>query len=236
MTETFELIANTIVDSLEYNYPEIKNKLNFDTQNSYKYSKLDIINTELSKKLTDEKYIFHGFKRYGWEGRMLVDLQEENLISITSESNLNDLIRSKDNRKYHYIPILSSFNSTTNAANVQLCFEGFENYEMYESKRVKILEGLKIDVSSYKYHVITFELENGKISALNSYVLTPKFDIIEKISLMKLVRLDYRDLSRFDSNELEYNDNNTELINNRENKQNKGIKLGLKKEYLKKQS
>lgn len=209
-----------------------KYALNFETKNCFGMMKSDVINKHLKQVFDSSRYIIHTFKRYSWEGVLVIDLESKSLVSITSNSNLNHVPKVKERSIPHYMQTLLHCLNARVDANQQITFEGFESFEdeVYEDDFAKIINGLDLDFNDFTYYIVAYDFKSNKVTDMSWYLLGPDFNIAEKTNMMELVKPDFIELTASDDLEIG-NDNSTE----KQPQPRKGIPLGLKENKLKKE-
>jgi len=227
-------LVNCITESLNSDVPDKKYALGLDSHNYERFLKSDVINSNLKMKFSEENYIVHKFKKGGWEGRFIIDLDTKAIVSITTTQNLKNIPTVKDRRIPHYMQsCLYVINEHVNSPK-QISFgdQGTRFCrEDYEEDFNNLTSSLDLDIEEYTYYVVTYDYKFNKVTDITWYLMDKDFVVATSESLSNLIKPDFTELT-------------SELVVDKENKasnksQNsekskKGIPLGLKKENKKK--
>ena len=224
-------LANVIVESLEQDFLGMKYKLDLDSSNYLGMMKSDVINTNLIKVFTSDRYVVHKFKRRAWEGRFVLDIESKSLVIITSIPNLNKIPAVKDRKVPHYMQTVLWYLNDAVTAKKQISFNPMFSFDsrVYEDDFANIFGQLDIDLDDYTYYVVAYDFNSNKVTDMNWYLLGTEFNVAEKTSMMDLVNPDFINLTNSDV------ESHEELLEEEEKDEpKKGIKLGLKQKVMKK--
>lgn len=232
MEKLKEIIANMVVQSLERDFLEKKYILDLDSHNNLGMMKSDVINTNLTKAFSSNRFIIHKFKRYAWEGRFIVDLQTKIIVSITTISNLNHIPKVKGRKTPHYMQTALKVFNDTKTVKKQMSFDFYSDFhpEIYKEDMSNLFSSLDINLDEYTYYVVAYDFRRNKVTELNWCLLGSEFNVVEKSSMMNLVKPDFIDLTQGEN----FNCDASEVIEQKKSLK-KRIKLGLKKNVLEKE-
>ena len=228
-----EKIANVIAESLEHDFLDKKYSLGLDSHNCLGIMKSDVINTNLNRVFCSDRYNVHTFKRFAWEGRFIIDCKTKSLVSITSISNLNRIPKVKGRKFPHYMQTCLNYFNESIAVNKQISFDGLDikfDTQLYNDDMSEMLSGTNIDLDDYTYYIVAYDYNLNRVDEINWYLLGPDFNVVEKSSIMNLIKPDFINLTLAENSD----DSNTELQKQKELPK-KGIKLVLKENILKKE-
>ena len=224
-------IANIVAKSMEQDFLDIKYSLLLESHNFYRIIKIDIINDNLMGLNKFDSYHAHKFVRSGWEGRLIIDTKTKSIISVTTISNLRQLISKIETRKYHYIDIiLFNLNSKYNLYE-QIQLEETLNIEdqTYKRKFKEITNNLDINLEDYTYHIVAYDFRYDKVVDMNMYLMDSNFNILKKSELMSYIEPDYIELTY--PNNINTNPIETNIM---PIDKKKGIDLSIKKKIKQK--
>lgn len=80
--------VRAIQKAIEEDVPEFCRENRMETMNSVRYVRGDKINDNLRNHVVSEDIVLISFKRYSWDGRMLVDQKNRITCTITTQQNL----------------------------------------------------------------------------------------------------------------------------------------------------
>ena len=80
--------VRAIQKAIEEDVPDFCRENHMETMNSVRYVRGDKINDNLRNHVVSEDTILISFKRYSWDGRMLIDQKNCITYTITTQQNL----------------------------------------------------------------------------------------------------------------------------------------------------
>ena len=171
-----------------------------ETDNCIRLLRGDFINTNLRDMV--EGMELHSFKRYSWDGRLLIDRRNNLTYSICTKQTLDAIPKTKDRHIPHYLQtILHIQNTKVKPMYEQMTLPGmgtgitvFDEDEYREDYKKVMGDDLALD-DNYTHLVVTYEAEHGEITYIAAKLLDPNCNLSKEWSLMDLLKPDYIDLT-----------------------------------------
>lgn len=186
--------------------PQVIRENRIETNNRHIFATGDYINENLRKHVVKDEIDLIPFKRYAWEGRILVDRVNKVTYTITTHQTLRTVIRKNRNRPYYLQSILYVENSDCQGTPKQITlgdfypeimptpFEAEELEEDYE----KIMQGSISKTDGYKHYIVVYTAEHHTITEIEMLLLDKDFAEVDKLSLMEYVNPDFASLTEGD--------------------------------------
>ena len=179
------------------------NDNNTTTRNAVCFVRIDKINTNLSHIIDPETAIIKVFKRSSWEGVVVIDDESKSIFSIFTEKTIRRVPKNKTRKKPHYSQtFLNTLNKEEIAPIKQTTLVGFESLpeakfsvDEYEEDFFSIMNETTKLYSGYRYWVISYEVKNMNLTTLNAVLMDSDFDVVENISILELLKPDFKDLT-----------------------------------------
>lgn len=123
-------IVRSIQKAIEEDVPEFCRENHMETMNSVRYVRGDKINDNLRNLVASDDIMLISFKRYSWDGRMLVDTKNRITYTITTQQNLNAIPKKKNRSCPHFLQsILAVENGDLQGRYVQEALFPMEQFE-----------------------------------------------------------------------------------------------------------
>lgn len=221
-TKLLSLFAKAIDKGIGRDIKDTLADNNKETNNAIKFVPGDNINTNLKIALTASTTAvsLHPFRRCSWDGRIIVDYNNQLTYSIHSKKSFNTIRHkfhnSKKDTQPHYLPtIIAIENKDIKPLNEQLLLINFDldipfSKEDFIKDYIDILG--KNDKISPEFHhlVITYSNNKGKLESLDLLILAYDMSIVEEFSLMNLVQPDFMELTENTNPDSVTSNNNNE--------------------------
>ena len=226
-------IVQCIRDALEDRVTQFKEQTKLSTYTCLPFLKGDFICTCLDERFIHSDILSVPLKRYGWEGRIIVDQSSKVVCSIISKSRLAELRKHAFSKSIpHYSVLFSAMlNGDLVGKNKQLSwFEGYPySDDLIANGYNKHLGGIVNPDAGYRYCIFTYEIRNQELFNCELVVLDKNLDYVSSISLNEFIGLDFAKLSSiFDSQPSKNIQSN---LNNESHKSpNSRVKLKIKKQ------
>lgn len=198
LDKTLEKIVYSITQALEVDLEITKEELDLDSENYVGFVKGDLINTRLKKYFSESDCFVHSFKRGGWEGRMIIDIKERTICSITSTKNLSIIPKVKERKIPHYMQSCLSIINEHREAPKQTSFIEVESKfadDFYMDDCNQIFQGLDINLNEFTYYVVTYDHKFNKVLDPKVHLLSYDFQAIEIKSLNEYIKPDFAALT-----------------------------------------
>lgn len=96
-------IVRAIQKAIEEDVPEFCRDNHMETMNCVRYIRGDKINDNMRNLVVSDDIRLISFKRYAWDGRMLIDQKSHNSYTITTQQNLQTIPKKRDRKNPHFV-------------------------------------------------------------------------------------------------------------------------------------
>lgn len=211
MDKLFEKIAAAVVKGVG---PDIRDYLadNLDeTHNALKLVRGDKINTNLRNFVASDTVELKDFKRYAWEGRILIDREHKVTISICTEQTFDAIPRKKDRTSPHYLMTIANVEN----ADVEPIYEQmtlFPGMSQFSSDvcadDFKTIMGEDVLAEDgYKHLVVVYETSGSDVTYIAAKLIDRNLATVKEYSLDRFLKPDFGDLTaEFNDEETTQND------------------------------
>lgn len=200
-------IVRAIQKAVEEDVPDFYRENHMETMNSARYVRGDKINDNLRNFVVSDGIILISFKRYSWEGRMLVD--EKNCITytITTQQNLTTIPKKKNRSCPHFLQsILAIENGDIEDPYAQETLFPIDQFEedVLEKDYMKIVSGVISSDSGYHHYVIAYDFEKSQLLDVKMMLLDKRFSTVSEHSLNDFINPDFAQLTAGQPNSTEH--------------------------------
>lgn len=195
-------IVRAIQKAIEEDVPEFCRENHMETMNSIRYIRGDKINDNLRTLVVSDDVILISFRRYSWDGRMLVDLKNRITYTVTTEQNLAAIPKKKNRTCPHFLQsILAVENNDLHDECVQMTLMPMEQFEddVLEEDYKKIVAGVLDPASRYRHYVVTYVFEKSQLFSVNMELLDKGFNRVKSLSLNNFIKPDFAQLTAEES-------------------------------------
>lgn len=207
--ELLQKIVYSIGRAVEHDLPEYLQEHRKEANNATVQLRGDFINDNLRRNLVDEEIQLIPFKRFVWEGRIIVDNVNKVTYTVTTKRNL-DSIPKKQRKSPHYLEtILHVENGGLEAPVKQLQLLRYPAFDddVYDDDYSSMFSGYIQDPQQFRHYVITYEAQNNELRDVQLHFLDKDFDPIgDAMPLNQYRKLDYGLLTQTDNSELDPTD------------------------------
>ena len=188
-----------------------------ETHNALKLVRGDKINTNLRNFVVSDSVELKTFKRYSWEGRLIIDRQHKITITICTVQTLEAIPNKKNRTCPHYLmSILHVENSDVVPNYKQMSlFQNDDQFsdEVLDNDYKSIMDDDVTIEDCYKHLAIVYKTDGLNVSYIAARLLNPNFLTGCEYSLDKFLTPDFGDLT-MDNNTTDSNKNDvSRLIN-----------------------
>lgn len=191
-------IVRAIQKTIEEDMPEFCHENQMETMNSIRYIRGDKINNNLRTLVVSDDIILISFKRYSWDGRMLVDLKNRITYTVTTQQNLIAIPKKKNRACPHFLQsILAVENGDLQGECVQMTLIPMEQFEddVLEEDYKKIVAGVLDPDSGYRHYVVAYAFEKSQLLSVNMELLDKGFNKVNSLSLNDFIKPDFAQLT-----------------------------------------
>lgn len=179
------------------------------TNNAIAFLRGDYISTNIRNTIESETVEIKYFKRSSWTGCIILDRIDRHSYSVCARKTLDRIPKNMTRRSPHYLQtILNTENKDEKAAVRQMSLADFGfssgsqfTAEEYEKDFLTIMEEALSLADGYRHWVITYEAEHNSLVGLSAILLDGEFGVVEKISLMEMMKPDFGSLTSAETKE-----------------------------------
>ena len=230
-------IVYAINKAISDDVPRNNRENRLETNNRNIFAAGDYINDNLRKHVVKDEIELLSFKRYAWDGRILVDRFNRVTYTISTHQTLWSAIRKNRNKPYYLQSILFAENGDCEGTPKQmtlteLCPEiigsSFESEELEDDYK-RIMKGSIRLGDGYKHYIVVYTADHRMITNIELLLLDKDFAEVDKLSLMEYVNPDFASLTESDYNSSEEDaDENVSISSSLSLKLKPGVKPALR--------
>ena len=186
-------IEKAIVDDV----PEYLREHHKETNNAIIQLRGDCINDNLRKLVVGGDIELVSFKRYVWQGRLIVDRSEKITYTITTQKTLHAVPRKRRNKPHFLQTLLYMENGGYEAPVKQMTLMDFFPFEEedLENDYNSIVAGLVDPAEGYRHYVIAYDAEGSELKDVQVEFLDKDFNTIATASLNEYIKPDFSRLT-----------------------------------------
>lgn len=190
-------IVRAIDKAIADDVPQYLRENHKETNNAVVHLRGDCINENLRNLVVGGDIEFVPFKRYVWQGRILVDRSEKVTYTITTQKTLRALPRKQRNRPHFLQTILYIENGGYEAPVKQMTLMDLFPFEAedLESDYNSIVEGLIDPAEGYRHYVIAYDADGSELRDIQLEFLDKDFNTIATTSLNEYIKPDFARLT-----------------------------------------
>lgn len=168
-----------------------------ETNNAVIHLRGDFINENLRNLVVGGDIELIPFKRYVWQGRIIVDRKEKITYTITTQKTLRSIPRKHRNKPHFLQSILGIENSSYEASIRQVSLMDLYPFETEELEidYNSIMEGMIDPTEGYRHYVIAYDAESSEVRDIQLEFLDKEFNTIETASLNEYIKPDFSRLT-----------------------------------------
>lgn len=205
-----------------------------ETNNRWRFAVGDFINENLRKEVVNDEIELIPFKRYCYEGRILVDHKNKITYTIATFSTIQAGPKKHGNKPYYLQSILFAENGDCEGMHKQMTLadyavamglEPFTENEFVDDYN-DIMQGMISKEDGYRHYIIGYSKARDQITNIRLLYLDKDFAEVDSCDLMGYVVPDFASLTNMD-----YTETDTVDMENQERhplKLKPGVKLALR--------
>ena len=179
------------------------------TNNAVMLMRGDNINTNLENFVVTGSVELKKFRRYAWQGCVLIDRENKFTITICTRQTLDAISRKRNRRTPHYLmSILYMLNGDLEAPVKQLHladlypdeFTKFSGDDLKDDFEAIMADEINYD-DGYRHGVAVYESKHMEIDTIAFLVLDADLDAVREYSLNEMVKPNFRDLTAEEENQ-----------------------------------
>lgn len=190
-------IVRSIDKAIADDVPQYLRDQHKETNNAAIQLRGDCINENLRNMVIGGDIEFVPFKRYVWQGRVIVDRAEKITYTITTQKTLRAIPRKQRNKPHFLQTILYKENGGYEASVKQMTLMDlfpFEEEEL-ENDYNSIVEGLIDPAEGYRHYIIAYDSEGSELRDIQLEFLDKDFNTIAAASLNEYIKPDFARLT-----------------------------------------
>lgn len=196
-------IVYAINKAITQDAPQDMRENRLETNNRNIFAKGDYINDNLRKHVVKDDIDLIAFKRYGWEGRILIDRGNRVTYTISTHQTLKKIIAKHRNRPHYLMTLLYAENGDCEGAPKQMTLGDISpdfkkdafGAEVYEEDFDKIMQGSISRADGYKHYIVAYTAEHQEITKIELLFLDKDFAVVDKLDLIEYVTPDFASLT-----------------------------------------
>lgn len=190
-------IVHAIDKAIADDIPQYLRENRKETNNAIVQMRGDCINDNLVNLVIGGDIELVPFKRFLWNGRMLVDRANKITYTITTQKNLKSVAKKQHNNPHFLQTILHKENGDCEAPIKQMTFMDLSPFseDVLEDDYYSIVGDLINPTEGYRHYVIAYEAENSELRDIQLEFLDRDFNIIDKASLNEYINPDFARLT-----------------------------------------
>lgn len=207
-----------------------------ETNNRCKFAAGDHINDNLRHHVVDENIDLIPFKRFVWEGRILVDHTNKITYTIASFATLAAAPKKHGNKPYYLQSILFAENGDCEGFPKQMTLAGFAEsmgFEPFTTEEFTndfntIMQGAVNETDGYRHYILGYTAMRSEITEIRLLYLDKDFAEVDSRDLMDYVTPDFASLTNSDFNVAETDDVESDTQHRQPMKLKPGLKPALR--------
>ncbi len=196
-------IVYAINKAISEDVPQIRREDRLETNNRHIFAPGDYINDNLRKHVVKDNVELISFKRYAWEGRIIVDRENKITYTITTFQTLNTIIKKNRNRPHYLMTLLYAENGDCKGLPKQITIGDLYpkikvstfDAEVLDDDYEKIMQGKISKTDGYKHYIVAYRAEHDAITEIALLLLDIDFAEVDKRNLMDYVNPDFASLT-----------------------------------------
>ena len=204
-------IVYAINKAITLDAPQDMRENRLETNNRHIFALGDHINDNLRKHLVKDDVVLIPFKRYAWEGRVLVDHGNRVTYTIITHQTLKTIAKKNRKRPHYLMTLLYTENGdcegnpkqmTLGDISTDFKIDAFDK-KVLEEDFDKIMQGSISRTDGYKHYVVAYTAEHHVLKQIELLLLDKNFDAADKLDLIEYVKPDFASLTENQDKETE---------------------------------
>lgn len=204
-----EDIVKAIVKAVTEDVPKYLYEHSKETNNALGAYRGDCINDNLRNFVVSEDIQLLRFRRFGWQGRLLLDTKNKITYTITTQANLKVIPRKKDRTKPHFLQsILEIENGAYEVTQPTLFPLNDFSRDTLENDYNDIIAGIINPDEGYRHYVIAYDCNHSELLDVRMDFLDRNFNVISQMSLNEYIKPDFATLTSIEQTVNIHNETN----------------------------
>lgn len=196
-------IVYAISKAVSEDAPEYRRENCLETNNAAKFIVGDYINNNLRHSVVNDGIRLHSFKRYSWDGRLLIDHINKITYTIVSHGTLEAAPFKRGRKPYYLQSILFAENGSCVGQSKQMSFADFSDDietdffspDVLEDDYGDIIQGEIGDPAAYRHYVISYRAERSELINVELIYFDPDYDVVDSKNLNEYITPDFAQLT-----------------------------------------
>ena len=196
-------IVYAINKAITQDAPQDMRENRLETNNRQIFAVGDYINDNLRKHVVKGDVDLISFKRYAWEGRILVDRENRVTYTISTHQNIKTVIAKHRKQPHYLMTLLYAENGDCEGNPKQMALG-----DMYPDFKVnvfdagaleedfdRIMQGSISRKDGYKHYIVAYTAEHHAIMKIELLLLDKDFAVVDQLDLIEYVAPDFAALT-----------------------------------------
>jgi len=171
-----------------------------ETTNAIPYLIGDFINTNIKTRIVGGDVEQISFKRYSWNGRILVDRANRVTYTIMRRKRLAQLRTDKRDKPHYLQSVVAVLNEEFVAPQSQMSLFDYDPQPKFDDETLQKDFATIVDESisrtnGYIHCVISYETDRGELTDINVLLLDGNLNEVERIPMHEYIKPDYSKLT-----------------------------------------
>lgn len=169
-----------------------------DTHCGFGHMKGNFINTRVKEYLAQTDAFIHGFKRFTWQGRIIVDKMEKRTFSLSTHANLNSLFNKKGRRTPHFLQSILAIENKkcyNNHEQITLIDTSPFDRKTLENDYCSIMTSNSDEFRNFTHYVIAYSVSHNGLEDVDLILFDSRFTELNRVSLNEFIVPNYGKLT-----------------------------------------
>ena len=174
-----------------------------ETNNRNIFAASDFINDNLRQHVAKDDVELISFKRYAWEGRIIVDRANKVTYTISTHQNLKSVVSKNRSNPHYLMTLLYAENGDCEGSPKQMtlgdlypeCKATTFDSDILEEDYDRIMQGSISRTDGYRHYIVAYTAEHHAILEIELLLLDKDFAEVDKLDLIEYVTPDFASLT-----------------------------------------
>lgn len=196
-------VVQAVVKAVSDDVPQYRRENHLETNNAARFIVGDYINQNLRNLVCDEKTVLHHFRRYVWDGCLLIDHEHKVTYTIITAATLAGAKKKHGNKPYYLQSLLYGENGDCEGHYKQMTLadyaisQGKEPFtdEEFTEDFDDIMKGAISMTDGYRHYIVSYVAEHSEVTDIRLVFLDRDFDEIDSVDLAEYIVPDFAQLT-----------------------------------------
>lgn len=204
-------VVYAITKAVREDAPQWRHENHLETNNAARFIVSDFINENLRNHAVGNGVQLHHFKRYVWDGCLLIDVVGRITYTILSTTTLDAAPKKHGRKPYYLQSLLHAENGSCEGFPKQMTLSDYVasqgmipfTDDEFESDYQDIMQGeIQLD-EDYRHYIIAYRAERSEVTDIQLLYLDRDFDVVDSKDLVAFITPDFAQLTATYSDEVE---------------------------------